>query len=538
MTILDEIGRRKRWEGRVLRDALRGHLREQPGVGFMPAEEVLAEAGRFLKAGGCERPQRRPWEAALAHADELRVIAEVKRRSPSAGSFATWTDPAELASVYEAGGAAAVSCLTDAEFFDGRPAFLARCREVFSGPVLRKDFLLDELDVAVSAALGADAILLIVSMLGPRTQAMIKLARCYDLGVLVEVHDGRELEIAMAAGSPVLGINNRDLRTFRTDLAATERLTERIPPGIVIVGESGIKGPKDAVRMRRAGCHAILVGESLARGRGDGLEAMRIPGARGNAGSRVHGSKRKSGDEPAHGGFGGVVLASGLVLPTGFGVEENEEPSELRIKVCGLTRADDVEAAGKAGATHAGFILAPSKRRVSDLRDLDVLVGTAHDAGLLAVGVFVNEDVPEVLGIAKKYRLDVVQLHGDEAPEVVRAVRDAGLTVWKAVQAGPDFRTDSVDVFWDAGAEAVLIDKWHPKARGGTGEALDPAVAAAVALRGPTMLAGGMDGDNVGTLADQAQPWGVDASSKLESSPGIKDADKLLAYVEAARRQG
>lgn len=537
MSILAEIGRRKRWERSVLKDAFRGHLRERPGVGFMPAQEVLDRAVKLLKAGGCEHPGRRPWEGALAHADELRVIAEVKRRSPSAGSFASWTDPAELARIYETAGAAAVSCLTDAEFFDGRPGFLARCREVFSGPVLRKDFLDDELDMAVSAALGADAVLLIVSMLGPRTHAMIKLARCYDLGVLVEVHDGRELEMAMAAGAPVIGINNRDLRTFRTDLATTERLTERIPPGVVVVGESGIKGAKDAVRMRRAGCHAILVGEALARGGGRGLQEMRVQGARGTGARSVRGVTRS--DEGAPEEFlGGTVLASGLVLPLGFGADEPELTTELQIKVCGLTRMEDVVAAGKAGATHAGFILAPSKRRVSDLRDLEVLVHAAHEAGMAAVAVFVNEDIAEVRGLARRYGLDVVQLHGDEPPAAVRALRDDGLTVWKALQAGPDFHPDQAEAYWDAGAEAVLIDKWHPKARGGTGEALDPAIAAAVARRGPTILAGGLDSDNVGTLGEAIKPWGVDASSKLEARPGIKDADKVQAYVEAARRQG
>ena len=546
----------------------------------MPAEDVLAEAARLLKAGGAERPGRRPWEGALAQADELTVIAEVKRRSPSAGTFASWTDPAKLASVYAEHGAAAVSCLTDAEYFDGRPAFLPRCREVFGGPVLRKDFLADELDVAVSAALGADAILLIVSMLGPETARMIELARCFDLGVLVEVHDRRELEIAMAAQAPVIGINNRDLRTFTVDLGTTERLAEAIPPGVVVVAESGIKSAAAAARMRRAGAHAVLVGESLARGGGAGLAALRVRGGRG----RIFDATGSGGAAVGQGGFrlrnqdetstedaqrpfrpdsgdktaaeeplgatafdglasGGIVLpGSGLVLPEGFGtpgVEAMSPESELHtIKVCGLTRAEDVAAAAAAGATHAGFILAAeSKRRIADLRDLPALVAAAHDANLLAVGVFVNADLDDVRGLARRAGLDVVQLHGDEDVAAVRALSADELTVWKALQAGPDFAPEDADAFWAAGAAAVLIDKWHPKQRGGTGEALDPKIAAAVARRGPTVLAGGLDGDNVAARVATVRPWGVDASSRLESAPGVKDADLVHAYVEAARKQ-
>jgi len=331
MSILNEIGRRKRWERSVLRDALKGHLREQPGVGFMPAEATLELARRLLKAGGREAADRRDWEPALADAERLTVIAEVKRRSPSAGAFASWTDPAELASVYAEGGAAGVSCLTDAHYFDGRPAFLPRCREVFAGPVLRKDFLDDELDLAVSAALGADAVLLIVSMLGPRTGDLVRKARAYDLGVLVEVHDEQELELAMVAGAPVLGVNNRNLKTFKTDLGTFERLAERAPPGVVLVAESGIRGEDDARRMRRAGAHAVLVGESLARTGGSSLEALRVPAARGRMGARTAPVPDRELQE--------MLAGSGLVLPPGLFGPEPVEATELRVKVWGLTRA-------------------------------------------------------------------------------------------------------------------------------------------------------------------------------------------------------
>ena len=273
--ILGEIAGRKRWEREILRDALRGNLRVPPDSPWLPSLEDLDRARAFLKQGGCEGSDRSFLDA-LSIDDRLSVVAEVKRASPSAGVIATWDVPDELAEAYARGGADAVSVLTDAHYFDGRPAFLQRVRGRFGGPVLRKDFLDDEADLAISAALGADAVLAIVALLGPRTSDFLRTARCYGLDVLVEVHDRRELDYAMAAGSAVIGINNRDLRTFRVALETTERLAELIPSPVLLVAESGIRSATDAVRMRRAGADAILVGEHLARSGGEGLAELQI----------------------------------------------------------------------------------------------------------------------------------------------------------------------------------------------------------------------------------------------------------------------
>lgn len=279
--ILDEIRRRKRWEREILRDALRGNLRVAPDSPWLPSGEILERTGQLLRQGGDDR-SRRSLPEALQNHEALEVIAEVKRASPSAGRFASWTDPAPLVEAYAEGGAAVLSVLTDSHFFDGRPEFLPLSRALFAGPVLRKDFLEDELDLAVSAALGADAVLAIVSVLGPQVAGLIRTARCYDLDVLVEVHDEREMELAMAAGAGTLGINNRDLTTFRTDLEVTERLAGLVPDPVVLVSESGIRSPEDAARMRRAGADGILVGEHLARREGQELPELRIQQPRGN----------------------------------------------------------------------------------------------------------------------------------------------------------------------------------------------------------------------------------------------------------------
>jgi indole-3-glycerol phosphate synthase len=274
MHILDEIALRKAWERAVLRSALGDGLRARSDLEFLPAPDVLERAEGYLADGGCER-ETRAFAAAL-QTDRLEVIAELKRRSPSAGSFGGWREPEPLARRYARGGAAAASVLTDVRYFDGRPGFLSRVRAAFPGPVLRKDFLADEQDLAVSAALGADAVLLIVAMLGDELADLLALCPAYGLEALVEVHDDAELDRALGAGATVIGVNNRDLRTFTVDLGTAERLAELVPEEAVLVAESGIGSEIDAARMRDAGADAVLVGESLVRGRAN-LDLLRVP---------------------------------------------------------------------------------------------------------------------------------------------------------------------------------------------------------------------------------------------------------------------
>ncbi len=270
-TILDRIAAHKAVERAALRAALDG---AQPGDPSVPDEATLDRVRLFLGMGCADRAIR-PFSAAL-RGSSLSVIAEIKRASPSAGRFADWVDPEPLAEAYARGGASACSVLTDVRFFEGHPSFLPRVRAVFPGPVLRKDFLEEELDLALAAALGADAALLIVSRLGRRTASMLRACEHYALEALVEVHDEDELEMALEAGAPVIGVNNRDLDTFVTDLGTTERLAKLLPDTVTLVGESGIRGPADARRMRDAGCHAVLVGQSLAQAGGAGLRALQV----------------------------------------------------------------------------------------------------------------------------------------------------------------------------------------------------------------------------------------------------------------------
>jgi indole-3-glycerol phosphate synthase len=220
------------------------------------------------------RAGRRDFRRALASRAPA-LIAEIKKASPSKGLLARDFDPARLAREYEAGGAAALSVLTDRAFFQGSLADLAAARGVCGLPVLRKDFTLDENHVLEAAAGGADAILLIAAILeAGEIRSLAEMAAGYGMAALVEVHDERELARALEAGAGTIGVNNRDLTTFEVTLETSLRLAPRIPSGVLKVSESGIRSAPDIQRLREAGYQAFLVGEHLMKS-DDPAEAVR-----------------------------------------------------------------------------------------------------------------------------------------------------------------------------------------------------------------------------------------------------------------------
>lgn len=227
------------------------------------------EAAAAVRAGGI-----RDFGAAL-RGEGLSVIAEVKRRSPSKGDLHADLDPAVLAKEYAAGGAAAMSVLTDGPHFGGSPADLAAARAACDLPVLRKDFTVSEVDVLDAKAMGADAVLLIVAALDDAELAAFHaLATEIGLAVLVEAHDEAEVERALRAGASIVGVNQRDLVTFSVDTDRAVRVATAIPDSVVKVAESGIRGASDAARLRQAGYDAVLVGEHLVTS-GDPAGAIR-----------------------------------------------------------------------------------------------------------------------------------------------------------------------------------------------------------------------------------------------------------------------
>jgi indole-3-glycerol phosphate synthase len=215
-----------------------------------------------------ERKDFRDFAKALQSAGEkIAIIAEVKKASPSAGVIATSFNPVAIAEEYELNGANAISVLTDSKFFQGSLEHLLDVRRAVSLPLLRKDFILDEIQIAESVTNGADAVLLIVAALEPAQLVdLLRAAEAYHLAALVEVHTREELQRALEAGAKIVGINNRNLATFEVDLAVTEELCREVPDEIVLVSESGIKTTRDVERVQACGADAVLVGEALMRG--------------------------------------------------------------------------------------------------------------------------------------------------------------------------------------------------------------------------------------------------------------------------------
>lgn len=260
-TILDEILAHKRVE-------------------LAAARAVLPDAELAATAAAVDTPTR-GFREALVASEPPRVIAEIKRRSPSKGEIRVDFDPVALARALDQGGAAALSVLTDDHFFGGSLDVLRAVRHATKLPLLRKDFVVDPYQIDEARVAGADAVLLIVRALEPAELIRLQRhARALGLDVLVEVHDEAELEIAASAGADLIGVNNRDLTRFVTDLAVTERLAPKVPDDAVLVAESGIVGAEHVSRLAAVGVQAFLVGESLMREADVGAALRRLRGTR------------------------------------------------------------------------------------------------------------------------------------------------------------------------------------------------------------------------------------------------------------------
>ena len=372
----------------------------------------------------------------------LTAIAEVKRRSPSAGDLRPDADPAELAAGYERVGAAAASILVD-ERFGGTWDDLRAARASATLPLLAKGFFSTEEDLRTAKEGGADAVLLLLRDLDDAlVRELTAIAARLGLETLVEAHDADELARAVALDAPVIGINARDLSTFRIDRDEQLRLVAGAPRDRIVVAESGIESRGQGAAAELAGADAILIGSTLMRAA-----------------------------DPA------AKLAELLSRPL--------------VKVCGLTREEDVAAAAEAGADMAGFVLAEASPRRAQ-RVLEV------PDTMLSVAVVVGEPDGEA---------DLVQLYPHEEGKV--RGRDGVL-----LREGDEVAR-VVDRPWQE-EDASVFER-------------------ARALDGRVMLAGGLAADNVRNAIEAVRPWAVDASSRLESSPGVKDHALVRAYVEAAR---
>ena len=373
----------------------------------------------------------------------LRAIAEVKRRSPSAGDLRPDADPAQLAAQFANAGAAAISVLVD-ERFGGTIDDLRAARAATDAPLLGKGFFSTEEQLRELRDAGADAILLILSDLDDATTARL-LAYSHELGIdaLVEAHDADELQRAMQLDAPVIGINARDLKTFSIDRRAQLQLVARAPRDRLVIAESGVHTRAQGAAAELAGADAILVGSALMQ----------------------------AADPQA---------------------KLRELLSRPLVKVCGLTRQEDVDVAVQAGADLLGFIFAEQSPRRTDAV-LDV------PETALSVAVFVGDTI--------ETPADLVQFHPDD---------------------GGSVRGREAMLLRDGRSVARVLDQpWQDH---------DPEHwSKAAATEGRVMLAGGLGPENVRDAIAAVQPWAVDASSSLESEPGIKDPARVRAYVKAVR---
>lgn len=231
----------------------------------LASEPMDGEDARRAAMRAAERRTPHAFSAALRH-DGVNIIGEIKSASPSAGSIVDNPDVEDIATSYSDGGAAAISVVTEPDFFHGSRDWLARASSATGLPVIMKDFIVDESQLYAGIAAGADAVLLLASLLdAEQIRRFTAVLRRYGCDALVEVHDQEELDRALDSGAKMIGVNNRDLRTFRVDLATSERLAKRMPADAIRVTESGIHTHEDVSRLRAAGFHAFLVGESLLR---------------------------------------------------------------------------------------------------------------------------------------------------------------------------------------------------------------------------------------------------------------------------------
>ena len=488
--------------------------------------DVLAELGdasiRAMRQDARGTPRARPFAERLA-APGLHLIAEVKRVSPSAGRLASAAvDVAAQARAYAAGGATAISVLCEGPHFGGSLDDLRVVREAVALPVLAKEFVVDPRQLPQLRAAGADAVLLLAA-LHPAARLARLVRQALDLGLepLVEAHDERELERALRTAARVIGLNARDLRTLTVDPQRVVALASRVPGDRVVVAESGIRDAATVRDLRALGADAVLVGEALMRaGHPEALARVLV-----EAGAVP--------DDPA--------AAAGAPL----------------VKICGVTDEAGLLAAVRAGADAVGLNVVPGTPRCLELREAaplaDLLRASRAGPTPRLVAVTADASPAGLAAIVQALDPDVVQCSGDEPAEVVATV---GRPVWKTVhlERAPEpslGRSDALAAVPDIVAgitawlatppvERVLLDTAGGPYPGGTGVAVDRAVAAAVAREVPVILAGGLDPATVGEAVLAVPATGVDVASgtdlpRRSGQRPRKDPFKVVLFVKRAR---
>ena len=474
------------------------------------AQEKQVETPEAVKAAALALPSDTgfPFEAALRQQD-FNFICEVKKASPSKGIIAEHFPYLDIAKEYEVAGAAAISVLTEPDFFKGDKKYLQEIASTVKIPVLRKDFIIDEYQIYQAKVWGASAILLICACLDvPTLTKFRELADSLGLSSLVEAHDEAEVQMAIDCGARIIGVNNRNLKDFTVDVQNSVRLRNLVEDDVIFVSESGLETPEDIQVLRDNNIGVALMGETF----------MRSPNK--------------------------VEKLAYLYGPTYY---------TPKIKMCGISKVETIPAIVDAKPDYMGLVFAPSKRQVTveqaktlveELYKQNVVgnnseaeqtepvtsLDTASSETIKTVGVFVNETIENLLKIAEEVKLDVIQLHGDEDESFIQILKEqSNVEVWKAVQV----RSAADAEKWiDSSADMLLFDAYHKDERGGTGEVFD--WSSLDAFERPFMLAGGIDSTNVARAIRTVRPYGIDISSGIETN-GVKDNEKMKAFTNIVR---
>ena len=468
------------------------------------AQEKQVESLEAVKAAALALPPDTgfPFEAALRQQD-FNFICEVKKASPSKGIIAEHFPYLDIAKEYEVAGAAAISVLTEPDFFKGDKKYLQEIASTVKIPVLRKDFIIDEYQIYQAKVWGASAILLICACLDvPTLTKFRELADSLGLSSLVEAHDEKEVQMAIDCGARIIGVNNRNLKDFTVDVQNSVRLRNLVQDDVIFVSESGLETPEDIQVLRDNNIGVALMGETF----------MRSPNK--------------------------VEKLAYLYGPTYY---------TPKVKLCGISKVETIPAVLEARPDYMGLVFAPSKRQVTvDLAKILVEElhrgyakkygsDTEHDKNdtIKTVGVFVNETVDNLVTIANEANLDAVQLHGDEDEAFIQSLKErTNVEVWKAVQIRS---AADVEEWIDSSADMLLFDAYHKDERGGTGEVFD--WSSLDAFERPFMLAGGIDSTNVARAIRTVRPYGIDISSGIETN-GVKDDEKITAFTKIVKSIG
>ena len=458
------------------------------------AQEKQVETPEDVKAAALALPSDTgfPFEAALRQQD-FNFICEVKKASPSKGIIAEHFPYLDIAKEYEVAGAAAISVLTEPDFFKGDKKYLQEIASTVKIPVLRKDFIIDEYQIYQAKVWGASAILLICACLDvPTLTKFRELADSLGLSSLVEAHDEHEVQMAIDCGARIIGVNNRNLKDFTVDVQNSVRLRNLVQDDVIFVSESGLETPEDIQVLRDNNIGVALMGETF----------MRSPNK--------------------------VEKLAYLYGPTYY---------TPKIKMCGISKVETIPAIVDAKPDYMGLVFAPSKRQVT-VEQAKTLVEELHkqyavrynSETIKTVGVFVNETIENLLKIAEEVKLDVIQLHGDEDESFIQILKEqSNVEVWKAVQV----RSAADAEKWiDSSADMLLFDAYHKDERGGTGEVFD--WSSLDEFERPFMLAGGIDSTNVARAIRTVRPYGIDISSGIETE-GVKDNEKMKAFTNIVR---